>query len=240
MESLDIYQGILSGFVATQGDGPTIAGKINAANKAIHPSSCEEALLREDQSQSNPSPANCQRHTSGAMTLAVRRGVRADAADLVALFILDAAAGDSSKAQPALSEAFVLETLADPLFEWLVAIDTAAGRLALVGALCFKWLPSPKLSVLKKFKVSPSHRCHGLGEVLLSGFRARLEAEMREQNMGTARVAILKVWRKNEGAMRLYSRLGWRREVGLVLNNAAPRQYITLFLLIDGDRDIQT
>jgi ribosomal protein S18 acetylase RimI-like enzyme len=174
------------------------------------------------------------------MVLAVRRGVRADAVDLVSLFIVDAAAGDSSKAQPALSEAFVLETLADPLFEWLVAIDTTAGRPALAGALCFKWLPSPKLSVLKKFKVSPSHRCQGLGQMLLSGFRARLEAVMREQNMGTARVAILKVWRKNEGAMRLYSRLGWRRDVGPVLDNAAPRQYISLFLIVDDDGDIRT
>jgi hypothetical protein len=37
-----------------------------------------------------------------------------------------------------LSEAFVIEPLVDSLFEWLVAIDTAAGKPALFGAVCFK------------------------------------------------------------------------------------------------------
>jgi GNAT superfamily N-acetyltransferase len=232
LEGLDACEGIVDVFLATQDDRNVAIIKDPPANEAVNGSA------RDEQLQSNPSPAKCQRLASGATVSAVRRGVRADAPALVTLFVVDPFF-DHSKAQPALSEAFVIETLEDPLFEWLVAIDTAAGKPALVGAVCFKWLPSPKLSVLKKFKVSPSHRGQGLGRRLLAVFRGRLDAAMCEQNMGTARTSTLKVWRKNEGAMRLYSSLGWQREFDLVLKHVAPRQYISLFLTIDCDRDIR-
>jgi hypothetical protein len=83
LEGLDTCEGLVNAFLATRDDRNVAIIKGPAANEAVN------ASARDEQLQSNPSPAKCQCLASGATISAVRRDVRADALAFVTLFVVD-------------------------------------------------------------------------------------------------------------------------------------------------------
>ncbi len=98
--------------------------------------------------------------------------------------------------------AMFLEEISNPLSRSLVARERDLGEKAL--GYIFYQVVAFEMHILN-LAVHPSFRSKGIGTALLN------ESIQRENTIGKARYAFLEVRENNEGAIRLYKRLGFKR-----------------------------